>query len=141
MDTQLYGYERIKKERDDQIRRKELIEQLKKQKRESSTSYSGYTAHNGHNGNSSYFGYNSYIEGMDNNNKIDTKVEGGSSSFKFNPVDFPILINAPIFIITYIAYKIIDIIFDKLETTYIIIAMLAMMNIILILYIVLNGAV
>lgn len=132
MDTQLYGYERIKKERDDQIRRKELIEQLKKQKRESSNSY---------NGNTSYFGYNSYIEGMDNN-KLATKVEGGSSSsFKFNPVDFPILINAPIFIITYIAYKIIDIVFDKLETTYIVIAMLAMMNIILILYIVLKGAV
>lgn len=128
MDTQLYGYERIKKERDDQIRRIELIEQLKKQKRESSNSYSGYSAHNG------------YIEGMDNN-KLATKVEDGSSSFKFNPVDFPILINAPIFIITYIAYKIIDIVFDKLETTYIIIAMLAMMNIILILYIVLNGAV
>lgn len=136
MDTQLYGYERIKKERDDQIRRKELIEQLKKQKRESSTSYNGYssyTAHNKHNGNTGY------IEGMDNN-KLAT-VEDGSSSFKFNPVDFPILINAPIFIITYIAYKIIDIVFDKLETTYIIIAMLAMMNIILILYIVLNGAV
>lgn len=129
MDTQLYGYERIKKERDDQIRRKELIEQLKKQKRESSTSYS---AHNG---------YNGYIEGMDNNNKLATVEDGSSSSFKFNPVDFPILINAPIFIITYIAYKIIDIVFDKLETTYIIIAMLAMMNIILILYIVLNGAV
>lgn len=125
MDTQLYGYERIKKERDDQIRRIELIEQLKKQKRESSTVYTGYTG---------------YTEGMDNN-KLATKVEDGSSSFKFNPVDFPILINAPIFIITYIAYKIIDIVFDKLETTYIIIAMLAMMNIILILYIVLNGAV
>lgn len=126
MNNQLYGYERIKKERDDQIRRIEWIEQLKKQKRESNT------AHNG---------YNGYIEGMDNN-KLATKVEdGSSSSFKFNPVDFPILINAPIFIITYIAYKIIDIVFDKLETTYIIIAMLAMMNIILILYIVLNGAV
>lgn len=133
MDTQLYGYERIKKERDDQIRRKELIEQFKKQKRESSTSYSSHTVHNGNSG---------YIECMDNNNnKIDTKVEGGNSSLKFNPVDFPILINAPVFIITYIAYKIIDVLFDKLETTYIIIAMLAMMNIILILYIVLNGAV